>query len=508
MSEKGHPIAYDSRRDGRRGGFRPRSVADCWRGLLVVAIVVGNVAPAGADWREHVTLTASERARGEIVDYFRPPNGTAPAGAHRYSFFGNQLRAGLRALFPHADFAVEVQDTRLVHLPDDASLAAPFGNLGPGATYFAHTRDRDQGEPFLKQAHLTLRQSGVAATVGRFEYRDGLETLPGDATLLALKRTRIAERLVGPFGYTHVTRSFDGARLAIDRAGWNATAFASHPTAGGFEVSANREIDGVSLAGVSVTAKRLPYAPPADARLFYLYYEDDRSAAVKVDNRTPEARAADKRNIRVHSWGGHAMTVVEAGPGALDGLVWAAFQNGDWGVLDHRAWAYALEVGYQLPRVPAAPWLRGGYNRSSGDDDPGDGQHRTFFQVMPTARTYAQFPFYNLMNNEDVFVQLIANAFSRATVRADYHWLRLTEPRDLWYAGGGATNDHVFGFSGIPTHGRRELAHVVDMAFDVKLSDHLSASAYYAHAFGQGVVGATFSGKDASYGYLELIFRY
>src|SRR6185369_11458281 len=109
--------------------------------------------------------------------------------------------------------------------------------------------------------------------------------LPGDATLLALKRMRIAERLIGPFGYTHVTRSFDGARVAVDRADWNATAFASHPTMGGFEVSANRELDQVSLAGLALTAKTWPFGLPFDGRLFYLYYEDDRSAATKVDNR-------------------------------------------------------------------------------------------------------------------------------------------------------------------------------------------------------------------------------
>jgi hypothetical protein len=492
---------------GRPDRFRVRA-AKRRRLVAFIALVVSHAGAAAADWREHITLTASERARGELVDFFRPPKGSAPAGAQHYSFFGSQLRAGLRALFPHADLVLEMQDTRIVHLPDDASLAAPFGNLGPGAIYFANTHDRDQGEPFLKQAHLTLRRSGIAATVGRFEYRDGLETIPGDATLLALKRTRIAERLIGPFGYTHVTRSFDGARLTIDRSDWNATAFASHPTAGGFEVSANREIGQVSLAGIAVTAKRLPQAPPVDARLFYLYYEDDRSAATKVDNRAPAVRAADKRPIAVHSWGGHAMTVVAVGPGAFDALAWGAFQQGEWGALDHGAWAFALEGGYQLPRLPGAPWLRAGYDRSSGDGDPNDGEHRTFFQVMPTARIYAQFPFYNLMNDEDVFAQLIATPFTWASVRADYHWLRLTDSHDLWYAGGGATNDHVFGFSGTPAHGRRELAHVVEVACDLKLHERVSAAAYYGHAFGQGVVGATFSGKDASYGYVELTVRY
>jgi Alginate export len=486
----------------------PRDCIEGLRASLAVAAVVLSAATARADWREHVTLTASDRARGEVVDFFRPPDGTAAAGAHRYAFFGNQLRAGLRVLFPHVDIVVEGQDTRLDHLPDDASLPAPIGNLGPGAIYFAHTHDRDQGEPFLKQAALTLRRSGLAATVGRFEYRDGLETLPGDATLLALKRMRIAERLVGPFGYTHVTRSFDGARVALDRAGWNATAFASHPTAGGFEVSANREIDQVSLAGLALTAKSLPHAPPIDARLFYLYYEDDRSGATKVDNRPAAARTADGRPIAVHSWGGHVITVVDAGPGAVDGLAWVTCQRGRWGSLDHGAWAYALEAGYQLPRAPFAPWLRVGWDRSSGDDDPTDGDHRTFFQVLPTARIYAQFPFYNLMNDEDVFAQLIATPTSRSSLRVDYHWLRLTEPHDLWYSGGGATNDHVFGFAGVPAAGHRELAHLVDVALDVKLHERLSASAYYGHAFGQDVVGATFSGRSANYGYVELTFRY
>ena len=42
-----------------------------------------------------------------------------------------------------------------------------------------------------------MRRGGIATTLGRFEYRDGLETIPADPTLAFVKRTRIAERLVG-----------------------------------------------------------------------------------------------------------------------------------------------------------------------------------------------------------------------------------------------------------------------------------------------------------------------
>jgi hypothetical protein len=476
--------------------------------VLLAIIFVARAVDAAGNWQDHVTFTLSERIRGEFVDWFRPPADAAAPSAHRYSFFASQLRVGARVTFPHLQLTVEMQDTRFANLPDDASLAPPIGNLGPGALYFSHTRDSSQGEPFLKQGYLTFRRSGLSVSVGRFEYSDGLETIPADPTLAWLKRVRLGERLVGPFGYTHTTRSFDGVRVTYDRPRWNATAFVSRPTAGGYEVSANREIDDVGLAGVALTAKSLPQAPPTDLRVFYLYYDDTRNSSLKVDNRPRPVRQADTKGIAVHTWGGHAVTAVRLGPGTVDALLWAAFQAGDWGLLNHRAWAYAVELGYQLPHLPGSPWFRVGSNRSSGDDDPADDDHKTFFQVLPTARIYAQFPFFNLMNNEDVFVQLILRPHPRVTVRGDYHWLRVTEPRDLWYAGGGATNDDVFGFSGLPTGGRRELAHLLDLGLTVKLHERLTAYLYYGHAFGQGVVKTTFTGAEADYGYIDLTFRY
>jgi alginate export protein len=475
---------------------------------MALLLVVATAAGAADGWRERLTLTLSDRARGEFVDWFAPPPGTAPAGAERYAFFGNQLRLGARLTFPRVQVALELQDTRLANLPDDASLSPPQGNLGPGATYFANTHDTSQGEPFVKQASLTFRERGLAATFGRFEYRDGLETLPGDATLAAVKRTRIAERLIGPFDFTHVTRSFDGGRVAYDRPGWNATAFAFFPTQGGFEVSANREIDEIWLAGTSLTAKRLPVGPPTDLRVFWTYYEDDREDVLKVDNRPEALRRLDHDAIAIHTWGGHALTAFEAGPGIVDLLGWTALQWGQWGVQDHAAWAWALEAGYQLPRLPLSPWLRVGWDRSSGDDDPGDGEHRSFFQMLPTARTYAQLPFYNLMNSSDVFTELLLQPHPRVALRTDWHWLQVTEPHDLWYQGGGATNGDIFGFAGSPAAGRRNLAHVVDLGVTFQALEALTLGAYYGHAFGGAVVGRSFTGRDANYGFVETTFRF
>jgi hypothetical protein len=111
------------------------------------------------------------------------------------------------------------------------------------------------------------------------------------------------------------------------------------------------------------------------------------------------------------------------------------------------------------------------------------------------------------MNSDDVFAQLILRPHTRLTLRTDWHWLRVTEPHDLWYSGGGATNDDVFGFSGSPANGRRELAHLVDISASVTLIPELTLGAYYGHAFGGSVVGETFAGRDADYGFVELTYR-
>jgi len=113
-----------------------------------------------------------------------------------------------------------------------------------------------------------------------------------------------------------------------------------------------------------------------------------------------------------------------------------------------------------------------------------------------------------MMNSEDLFAQLILKPHSRVTIRTDYHWLRLTESQDLWYSGGGATNDSFFGFAGLRSGGRRELADLADASITVSILKQLSAYLYYGHAFGQGVVRTSFAGTGANYGYTELTYRY
>ncbi len=469
--------------------------------------------PLQGDWTDHINFTLSNRTRGEFVDYFEPQPGKAADGAQRYDFLANQFRFGTKISLDPLVLVAEMQHTLFVGLPNDASLGrAAGGNLGTGAIYYQHTKNRDQEEVFLKQGFAVVTIPGlkeVAVTGGRFDYADGLEVVPTDPGLAWLKKARLAERLVGPFGFTHVTRSFDGFKVAYDSSLLNITAMGSRPTQGGFEISANRELDAY-LAGLALTFKELLGSTPSDVRLFYLYFDDQRSDPNKVDNRLSVAKpsALDHQAIQIHTFGTHAAALWPIGPGKFDALLWGAVQTGAWGEQNHFGWAYAAEVGYQLPAVFSSPWLRGGFNQGSGDSNARDNTHDTFFQVLPTARIYAQFPFYNLMNSEDLFAQLILKPHPMVTLRTDYHWLQLSQTADLLYSGGGASNNQVFGYAGLDSGGKRDLAQVVEASITVNPLKQIALQGYVARAFGGGAIAHTYAGRNANYGFLEMTYRH
>jgi hypothetical protein len=158
--------------------------------------------------------------------------------------------------------------------------------------------------------------------------------------------------------------------------------------------------------------------------------------------------------------------------------------------------------------VWAAPWMRVGINSGSGDTDPDDGTHGTFFQLLPTAWLYAQFPFYNMMNTQDVFVQWILDPHPMVGFRLDGHWLRLNSANDLLYAGGGATKNDLFGYAGTNGRGRSNVAYLTHFMLTVRPTAFLTLNGFFAHAWGQGVIDAAFAGPGGTYGFLEMLLAF
>ena len=140
--------------------------------------------------------------------------------------------------------------------------------------------------------------------------------------------------------------------------------------------------------------------------------------------------------------------------------------------------------------------------------NPGDSSHGSFFQVLPTPRVYARFPFFNMMNSRDSFGELILRPSKAVTVRTAVHGLKLSNRNDLWYSGGGMFQPWTFGYTGRPSNGRSGLATLFDAGADYNVGAHASIGVYFGRAAGKLAVGSIYpGGRHANFGYLELTLR-
>jgi hypothetical protein len=253
-----------------------------------------------------------------------------------------------------------------------------------------------------------------------------------------------------------------------------------------------------ALAGIS-----------ADTRFFAIEYDDWRHI-LKTDNRPLAVRSKDLDNIRINTFGAHSLHAFETNAGTVDLLAWGAIQTGRWGVQSQRSGAFDAEAGIQpkmLPRLK--PWLRGGYTYGSGDKNPNDNTHGTFFQLLPTPRPYARFPFFNMMNNEHRFGMMILRPHSKLTVSSEFHALRLTESSDLWYSGGGVYQPWTFGYTGRATSGRRSLGNLYDTSVEYRVRRNLTLTTYLGYTQGLAAMEEIYpKGKDGRFGYSEALIRF
>jgi hypothetical protein len=429
-----------------------------------------------------------------------------------YTYSGSLLRFGLAESKRTLDWQVEFAVPALVDMPTSAVMPAPFGQLGLGGNYAAaNSGATNSSSIFLKQGNVRIKGlggiAGQSIKAGRMEFIDGSEVTPAHGTLAAVKRDRIAQRLLANFGFSDVQRSLDGAQYVLNMPGLNVTAVAARPTEGVFQVGGWDELK-INVFYGAVTGEHGKYAA-TDWRVFALGYSDYRTGVVKTDNRAAAIRNADTNNINIGTYGGHIIQIVPTAAGPVDLLFWGALQNGSWGTQTQRAGAYAAEAGWQ-PAVltQIRPWIRGGYDFGSGDDNPADGRHSTFFQVLPTPRIYARTPFYNMMNTKDAFAELVLRP-KRVTIRSDIHSLRLASSNDLWYSGGGAFQATTFGYTGRPSNGQSTLGTLYDVSADLTLTPHVAVSGYVGYATGGLVTQAIYSGGNAVHlSFLELNLKF
>lgn len=433
-------------------------------------------------------ISVNWRTRAEGWNFFQ-----GPTGGSDYGFWNSTLRLGIGQTGEHVDWFLEGEQPSILGLPNNGVVAAPQGQLGLGASYYAANNNHtNEANGFVKQAFVNFKYFGPASLkLGRFEYFDGGEVKPKDPFLATIVQTRIMNRLVSNFGFSAVQRAFDGAQFSLNSGPNNLTLFGARPTQGVFQVRGMDELDVDIYSGTytrSISAGR----NLASLRIFGMGYVDDRTTVLKTDNRPSAVRTADQAKIEIGTYGMDYVHVYDAGrEGKFDIVLWGALQNGSWGSQSQHAAAFVTEAGWQMP-FKAQPWFSVGYSYGSGDGDPNNSRHSTFFQLLPTPRPYARFPFYNMMNNEDAYGALNLHPASKLSLRTEAHALRLASASDLWYSGGGAFQPKTFGYTGRPSFGNRGLANVWDLSADYHFTRSVSTTFYYGHAWGKGVIDSIY----------------
>lgn len=462
--------------------------------------------------RFETTAIFENLTRVETWRFFDPPE---PSAEPDYSFIGNRAYLGVGVSAPRFDLAGAFAYTTLGPLP--ANAIGGGGPMGTGALYRAAAGEPTSYQLYLSELNVTLHPSNRAVrfALGRMTHVSGAEgnRRPADERerdLAGLRRLRLDARLIGGFDWAFYRRRFDGARFTIDRPGWYAGGALFAPTQGGFEESANLTMVQLQVAS-AFAGWRHRLGPSAgnirdETQVFAHLYRDRRDVTGRPDN---TGLAASRADVTTRVFGASHIGLTPVGSGRADWLLWGAAQHGDWYGERHRAWSLAVEAGYQWRGARGRPWVRSGASYASGDDDPSDGRHGTFFPMLPTMRVYALSTVYSQMNLRDLFVQAIVEPHDRARVRVDLHRLDLAEHADRWYVGSGATalEGPAFGYSGRPSDGAATLGTILEGSIDVTIKPWWSVNAYAGHMWGGDVVGGLFVRNHLTFWYVESVLR-
>jgi len=451
-------------------------------------------------------LSGEISGRGQGWDWFLGDTRT------RYAFGSSLLRLGLSQQSNKFGWNVELAQPSLYSLPTDVFEPGTGFPLGLGATYFTANGSRQNvAGIFVKQAYISIRgidHNGGNLRLGRFEFSDGMEKVSAAKDLAWLEQQRIAHRLIGDAYWTGIGRSMDGVHFS-DNFGEknNVTLVAARATRGVWQTDGMGELNVDVLYG-SYTRELQTTRTASELRVCALGYHDGRGV-LKVDNRPLVERQLDAQNIRIGTFGVN-YAIVAAFPyvGKWDLVVWGAEQYGHWGTLRHHADSGVFELGWRPPIPWIHPWLRAGASYATGDGNPQDDRHTTFFQPLPTEQKYARTPFYTLQNSEDYTGQVIFNPTRKLELRSEVHKVKLHSVKDLWYQGTGAFQNSSFGYDGLPNNGHKGLGNYVDFSADYQATAHFSLHYYVGAVSGKGAMTNRSQGRKGGFTFLQADYRF
>ena len=471
--------------------------------ILFSSIILFTISKVFANCTFEISINSTFRY--ENWNYFKFGN-----HQNSYTFYAMKLKPFAKVVFSNGvSLGLGLNMVGLANLPHDAVTINPAGPLGWGANYYLSNSLLNNSTItglIVRELSVGYKTKNFSFKIGRFSFSDGVELSDFySKDLIFLKNTRASERLIGPLGFTYAERAFDGLNLSYNpKSNISLNLGYFHPTFGAFEIStANRTIQKVTVTYFSYN---LAFDKNTDFRLFFVNYDDDRNLV------KPSNTSGIEGKTNISTIGLHFIKIIENKNYSLDFVGWYSYQWGKWGQLDnssnllkiiHRAYAFDIELGYKLNSINFKPHFRISYFHGSGDSNPLDNKHETYFIFLYNGRKFALFPFYNQQNLNDLTFQLIFSSGKNSKIRMDYSILSLDKEEDGWYTGSGALNNSSFGIVYKPSLGSKKIANVFSFAINYDFTNKSSISLFYSIADGKDIIRKIYHSSKASYFFIE-----
>ncbi|MGH9589980.1 MAG: hypothetical protein ACRD25_06270 [Terracidiphilus sp.] len=214
----------------------------------------------------------------------------APPYANAYGYVESLLRVSVAQKIHNWDWHLELAQPAILDAPDGAvSSDSAQGQLGLGGTCYAANANSYPAAAFLKQGFARFDGENAKLGLGRFEFFDGQETAVNNPAIGWLQTNRIAQRLIGNFGFSNAQRSFDGIDGQYYAGAWNITGMAARADQSVFNMNGNPELN-VDLQYLALTRSNWKQHVPW--RAFAIGYHDGRTGLTKTDNRALAGRSS------------------------------------------------------------------------------------------------------------------------------------------------------------------------------------------------------------------------
>ncbi|HZI50559.1 MAG TPA: alginate export family protein [Terriglobia bacterium] len=231
------------------------------------------------------------------------------------------------------------------------------------------------------------------------------------------------QRLIGHLNWTNTARSFDAARMTVQKGNYKVDLFAAS-VVNAREGTANKSSGGNDIHGAYGSITKLVPNATIEPYAFWRLARGTRTETGlpgKTDRRVYGGRFAGKL------------------PANFDYSIEAVGQTGSVGTDTIRASASHATLGYTVASLKKKPRVVLEYNYASGDETPGDGRQQTFDQLYPTGHDKLGLSDQvGWKNIHDLRAGVEFKPTAKLTSALFYHSWWLASPKDALYNAAGA----------------------------------------------------------------------